>query len=88
MKYQVIVDKKVYKELDRIPVNDAEKISQLILNLADNSRPPGCKKLEMKMSLYRMRQGEYRIIYTIDDKEKIINVVDAGHRKDIYKEMN
>ena len=88
MKYKVIVDRKAYKELDQIPANDAEKISQVILNLADNSRPIGCKKLEMKMSLYRIRQGNYRIIYTIDDKDKIINVVGVGHRKDIYREMN
>lgn len=59
-------------------------IKEAIINLADDPRPHGYKKLKGEDG-YRIRIGRYRVIYEIDEKEKTITIVDADHRKDIYK---
>ena len=59
-------------------------IKEAIINLADDPRPHGYKKRKGEDG-YRIRIGRYRVIYEIDEKEKTITIVDADHRKDIYK---
>jgi mRNA interferase RelE/StbE len=64
--------------------------SQLISNikaLAENPRPPGCKKLQGREELYRIRSGNYRIAYAIKEKILIVFVVRVAHRKDIYRHL-
>ena len=64
--------------------------SQLISNikaLAENPRPPGCKKLQGREELYRVRSGNYRIVYTIKEEVLIVFVVRVAHRKDIYRHL-
>ena len=58
-------------------------IKQAILNLAENPRPNGCKKLVGRDG-YRIRIGNYRVIYEIFDAELLVDVIAVGHRKDIY----
>jgi mRNA interferase RelE/StbE len=61
-------------------------VTNAILTLADNPRPTNCKKLKGKFSdLYRIRIGNYRVIYKIDDAIRIVDVNEIGDRKDIYK---
>lgn len=82
-KYTIVLSKKAQKQLDKLPDNIAEPIFDAILNLEDNPRPVGNKKLKGRDG-YRVRIGNYRVIYDIFDTELIIDVIALGHRKDIY----
>lgn len=82
--YNVLIDKPVLKELEKIPQPDYARIKETILNLARNPRPAGYKKLKNRIG-YRVRQGNYRIIYNIFENKLIIQVLAIGHRKDIYE---
>ncbi|HXP48466.1 MAG TPA: type II toxin-antitoxin system RelE/ParE family toxin [Bacteroidia bacterium] len=84
MKYTVTIDKRVLKELEKINDPDYSKIKKAIFSLSDNPRPQGYKKLKGRPG-YRIRQGDYRIIYEIHDHVLIIDVIALGHRKDIYE---
>ena len=82
-KYTVTISKNAEKQLDSIPVSDVTKILIAIENLANDPRPPGCKKLKGR-DAYRIRQGNYRVIYEIFDDILLVDVIAIGHRKDIY----
>lgn len=81
--YQVFIEKKVAKYLATIHEPDYSKLKSSILSLASDPRPPGYKKLKGRLA-YRIRQGDYRIIYEIQDKHLKIYIVTIGHRKDVY----
>ncbi len=83
-KYSVLYTEAFYKSLDEIPKKDAKRILQKTRSLADDPRPFGCQKLTGQEK-YRIRQGNYRIIYSIEDRNLIIVVVNAGHRREIYE---
>lgn len=82
--YQLLIEKRVQKQLERIPEPDYSKIKKSILDLAKNPRPVGCKKLKGRDG-FRIRQGNYRIIYEVKDHILTVLIVAAGHRKDIYE---
>jgi mRNA interferase RelE/StbE len=82
--YKVFFKKSVEKDLVTIPKKDLKKIITRIGGLAENPRPQGCEKLTGQEK-YRLRQGHYRIVYSIQDNELTIWVVKVGHRKDIYR---
>jgi len=82
--YKVFFKKSVQKDFDPIPKKDLKKILNRIAGLAENPRPAGCEKLTGK-ERYRLRQGRYRIVYSIQDDELTVWVVKVGHRKDIYR---
>ncbi len=86
--YKFQVDRRVYKDLDKLPGQDLAKISQTMVNLEIDPRPFGNKKLKGYANRYRVRQGDYRIIYEIDEEVKTVRVILVKHRKDIYREMN
>jgi len=81
--YKLFIEKSVYKQLKNIPERDYQKIIKSIAALSNNPRPPGCKKLKGRPG-YRIREGNYRIIYEIYDKILTIIVIEAGDRKEIY----
>ena len=83
-KYRIELKKSVQKDFDPIPKKDLQRIVQAIQSLADDPRPPQSKKLS-GYEQYRLRQGNYRILYEIKDDLLIVFVVDVGHRKDIYR---
>jgi mRNA interferase RelE/StbE len=83
LKYTIVLTKKAKKQLDKLPDNIAEPIIQTIATLEFNPRPTGCKKLKGREG-YRIRKGDYRIIYDIYDTELLIDVITLGHRRDIY----
>ena len=72
------------KDLDKLENVNFESILKAINSLRENSRPPGCKKLAANEG-YRVRVGDYRIIYRIDDETKTIFIYKVKHRKDIYR---
>lgn len=82
--YKVYFKKSVEKDLAAIPKKDLKKIIERIGGLAEDPRPQGCEKLTGH-DRYRLRQGRYRIVYSIQDKKLTVWVVKVGHRKDIYR---
>ena len=85
-KYIIILSKKTQKILDTLSDDLVEPILNAISSLEKSPRPIGCKKLKGR-DAYRIRAGNYRIIYEIIDDVLIINIVTVGHRKDIYKKI-
>lgn len=82
--YKIIVKKSVAKDLRNIAKKDIQRILTAIQDLADNPRPPQSKKLSGQ-ERYRLRQGNYRIMYSIEDEKLVICVVKVGNRRDVYR---
>jgi mRNA interferase RelE/StbE len=82
--YKLFFKKSVQKDLNPIPKEELRRILKRIEGLAEDPRPPGCEKLTGQ-ERYRLRQGRYRILYSIQDDELTVWVVKVGHRKDIYR---
>lgn len=82
--YEVLFRESVWKDLKSIPKSDLQRILDRISALSSDPRPPGAEKLTGE-DRYRIRQGRYRIIYSIQDTELTIWVVKVGHRKDVYR---
>ena len=82
--YKVYFKKSVEKELTTIPKKDLKNILQRIAMLAQNPRPAGHEKLTGQ-ERYRVRQGRYRIVYSIQDEVLTVWIVKVGHRKDVYR---
>lgn len=74
----------IKRDLAKIPVIDAKKIMDRIKLLGDNPRPVWSKKLSSREE-YRARQGNYRILYVIEDTVKVVRVTKVGHRRNIYQ---
>jgi len=83
-KYRITIKKSAAKELQDIPKKDLLKIIKRIRLLAENPRPISSQKLSTKEQ-YRVRQGDYRIVYSIDDKELLVDIVKIGHRREVYR---
>jgi len=82
--YRIYFKESVEKDFCAIPKKDLQKIILRIQALASDPMPPGHEKLTGQ-ERYRIRQGHYRIIYSIQDEEFTVWVVKVGHRKDIYR---
>jgi mRNA interferase RelE/StbE len=82
--YRVFFKRSVEKDFASIPKKDVKRILSRISSLEENPRPSGCEKLAGQ-ERYRLRQGRYRIVYSIQDNELTVWVVKVGHRKDIYR---
>jgi mRNA interferase RelE/StbE len=81
--YKLVLKKSAAKEIEKLPQADRVRIIAKISDLSTNPRPDGCKKLSGQEK-YRIRQGDYRILYQIQDHQLVITVVKVGHRKDVY----
>ena len=84
MIYKVNIRRKAQKQLAKIPTNDYKKVKQAIMDLEHDPRPPGSQKLKGRPG-WRIRQGDYRVIYEIQDDKLIVLVLEVGDRKDIYR---
>ena len=84
MIYAVGFLRKVQKELADLPSADYERVRDAVGRLADNPRPPGCIKLTGREG-WRIRIGNYRVIYEISDKQLLVTVIRVGNRRDIYQ---
>jgi len=84
MRYQVILSKSVQKELDRLPDEIANRILARLSALETNPRPVDVKKLKGR-EVWRIRVGDYRVIYEIHDRILQIIVITVGHRREIYR---
>ena len=84
MPYQIIFERTARKDIQKINQTDQVRIIESIELLADEPRPKGCKKLKGREA-WRIRVGNYRVIYEILDNLLIITVITVGHRRDVYK---
>lgn len=82
--YSIFLKDSVRKDLDSIPSNYLQRIMERIAALTENPRPFGCEKLSGQEK-YRIRQGDYRIIYSIQDSQLTVWVVKVGHRREVYR---
>ena len=86
MRYEIRIRKQALKEIEKLPIKKSIEVSKAIDSLAENPRPAGSKKLKgQKEIIWRIRVGDFRILYIIDDKIKIVEIRKVGDRKDIYK---
>ena len=83
--YQVTFARSARRELESLPINVAARILTKIETLTDNPGPHGCKKLQGPSQLWRLRVGEYRVVYKIDDKDLIIDISVVRHRSEAYR---
>ena len=82
--YELAFRKSVAKDLRALPTRDVRRIMQRIRSLADDPRPPGCEKLS-GLERYRLRQGDYRIVYEIRDQVLVVVIVQVGHRREVCR---
>ncbi len=86
MSYKIIYATTAEKELNKLPANDFIKVKRAINSLSDDPFPSGHIKLEgTKEKLYRIRKGNYRIIYSVQKNIITITILKIGHRKDVYR---
>jgi mRNA interferase RelE/StbE len=84
-RYSIRILPSALKELESLPVNIRRRITAKIDGLVDDPRPEGCRKLTGAQNIYRLRQGDYRVVYEVQDQVLLVLVIRLGHRKDIYR---
>ena len=85
--YKVIIPKPIQKQLDELQKDLKIRITDRILALAENPRPDGVVKLKGIENEYRIRIGDYRVRYEIEDQNLIVLVLDCRHRRDVYRKF-
>lgn len=84
MTYALFILRRAQKELAALPAEAYERVRDSIRELAGDPRPPGCAKLTGRNG-WRIRVGDYRVIYEIDDAERTVTVLHVGHRRNVYR---
>lgn len=83
--YDVLIERSVERALKRVSSSDFSRILVALKALASNPRPSGCKKLVGGERDWRVRAGDYRVLYEIDDAEKTVRVLNVKHRREAYR---
>jgi len=83
-RYKIFIKKSAVSELENIPKKDIKQIIKRIQSLAQNPRLHGSQRLSAREQ-YRIRQGNYRIVYSIQDEELTVHIVMIGHRREVYR---
>jgi mRNA interferase RelE/StbE len=84
--YKIELRRLAQRGLDRVPKTDFQAVLAAMEELAQTPRPRGVEKVK-SAGLWRIRQGDYRIIYAIDDTQSLVTVVRIGHRREIYRSL-
>ena len=84
--YKVELSRKAQRNLDRLPRDDFNAVVGAVKGLANTPRPKGVEKIK-SAGLWRIRQGDYRIVYGIDDGRKTITILRIGHCREIYRSL-
>jgi mRNA interferase RelE/StbE len=84
-RYRVEIARRAVKSIAALPRKEQQRIRAAIDLLADNPRPPGCVAMAGEAHAYRVRTGDYRIVYEVFDDRLLVQVVRARHRRDIYR---
>ena len=82
--YRLQLKRSAAKELEGVPAKDRRRLAERIDALAQSPRPIGCEKISGEEK-YRIRQGDFRVIYTIDDEQLAVIVYKVGHRRDVHR---
>jgi mRNA interferase RelE/StbE len=82
--YSLLIKPSAVKELEKLPAKPRRLIIRKIESLAEDPRPRGSEKLSGK-DLHRVRQGDYRILYDVQDKARVVVVIRIGHRREVYR---
>lgn len=82
--YSLVVKKSAERELRAIPKSDLRRIAERLRGLKTDPRPPGCEKVSGQ-DHYRARQGDYRMVYAVDDDVRMVTLVKVGHRREVYR---
>ena len=82
-RYTVRLKSRAERELGRLPQKEIGRIVSRLPQLAFDPRPHGCEKLS-GVDLYRIRQGDYRVLYLIDDDQRLVEIIKIGHRREVY----
>ena len=85
MKHTVVITRSPQKALDRLESDMYARITRKLEELEDNPRPMGVEKLSGREDLYRVRVGDWRIVYAIQDQELIVLIVEVAHRREVYR---
>lgn len=85
MRYRILFTRRAERDFESLPERERARLGTRIDGLATTPRPDGVKKLAGADDLYRLRSGDYRVIYQIQDRVITITVVRVGHRRDIYR---
>lgn len=85
MRYRIEVTKAAERDLRALPADILKRVDKRILALAENPRPDGVKKLAGADDLYRVRVGDYRIIYEIQDRAIVVTIIRVRHRGEVYR---
>ena len=84
--YSVEIRTSAIKELEAVvPKRERQRIARRISALGDEPRPRGCQKLSGSDERYRVRQGRFRIVYSVNDETRCVDVVKIGHRREVYR---
>jgi mRNA interferase RelE/StbE len=83
--YRVEIARRALKAIQALPKKEQQRVRAAIELLADSPRPPGCVALKGESSAYRVRVGDYRIVYEVHDRRLLIQVVRVGHRRQVYR---
>ena len=84
--YKIELRRKAQRGLDRLPEDDFNAVLGRVKDLANTPRPKGVEKIK-SAGLWRVRQGDYRIVYSIDDGQKTVTILRIGHRREIYRSL-
>jgi mRNA interferase RelE/StbE len=82
--YRLLIKPSAARELEVLPTKDRSRIVAKIQGLASNPRPPGSEKLSGEEK-HRLRQGDYRVLYSIEDARTTVTIVKIGHRREVYR---
>ncbi|MFN6460279.1 MAG: type II toxin-antitoxin system RelE family toxin [Nostoc sp. DedVER02] len=85
MSYAIVISKSVQKQIDNLPNDVTERVIEKIQSLASQARPDGIVKLKGSDNEYRIRIGDYRVRYEIDDESQLVQILQCKHRKDVYR---
>lgn len=86
MPYRVDTKPRALKDLAALPADVLPRVDTVLLSLADNPRPRGAKKLADEDDVWRVRIGDYRVLYTIDADEELVTIVRIRHRREVYRD--
>jgi mRNA interferase RelE/StbE len=82
--YSLSILRRAQKELAQVPAGDYERLVEAIRSLGDHPRPSGCRKLAGREG-WRIRSGSFRVIYEIDDGQRLVTILHVGNRRDVYR---
>ena len=84
--YRLLIKPSAAKEIEAVgSKRDRQRIVGRIRSLANEPKPPGSEKLTGPAALFRVRQGDYRVIYWVDDAHRTVEVIKVGHRREVYR---